>query len=104
MTLEYSNIIIKDGELITPIHVSIHEPEISELGDYICRLEFEGLGHSFKKEIFGVSPQQALLLAIQRANFLILNSDEQQEKRLFCILSDKSTAMLEPQMIGSTEG
>ena len=100
IVVDYSNLRVDgDIEKYSP-QIHIYAPAKSEKGDYSCRVEMSGFGQMFEKEVFGISPQQALILALRQVNYMILNSSEYEAGKVYLELSDGSTASLEPEMLG----
>jgi len=98
--LSYENVVIRwEGGSAVP-DIRIEKPKLSPKGDYSCSLFMHGFGHSFEKEIFGVSPQQALSIAMKFVRYLIINSSEFEQGRVFCRLADNSEVELAPVMLG----
>ena len=101
--LEYDNLFIISGsEVINPV-IKIFAPERSQLGDYSCKVIMRGFGQEMSKEVFGISKPQALSIAIRLVKYLILNSSEYEEGRIYSKFADGSVELMFPGVLGGIE-
>jgi hypothetical protein len=58
-------LILKGAEGDTPVEIRIRGPQQRKIGDYVFRLEIDGLTAPVRRAVYGVDSLQALLLTLE---------------------------------------